>query len=226
MARNYGDWLSVAARQKAKLDQAIYDRNAKDVLYYRGKYLAALKQAQKLNPSGLVPASLTGAYRDFPIDYVVHEELVNHQNQIQANLNANKMDAINGKPRITKEIGLKIRRLATHVSQYRQAQNSDEKREMKKEIAKDSAGLTGTAIKTPIMAAAKVTSKIGPLTIKIVALPLKVLSSLLSVTIDVVNGKTSDPSVYSNTWVDQLSDGLGNLVKNVSNSVYQNVGRI
>ena len=52
MNRSYADWLNIAAGHKDNLDQAIADRNSKDVIYYRGKYLFALKQAYKLDNTG------------------------------------------------------------------------------------------------------------------------------------------------------------------------------
>lgn len=226
MSRNYNDWLYIAKDHKNKLDQAIAERNAKDVIYYRGKYLFALKQAHKLNPSGIVPQSVTNYGYDVALKDEIQVQLTNHKNQIDASLRGNKNNSSIRDNTLTKEIGLKIRRLSTRISQVNFATNANERKNSIKGAVKDSASMMGTVAKAPIMVAAKVTSAVGPLAITICALPLKVFASLLTITIDAFNGKASEPSDYMNTPIDKLSDTLKDGVKKLSKVTYESVGRI
>lgn len=226
MRRDYDEWLDQAREQKAHLDNAIVERNAKDVIYYRGKYLFALKQAYKLDPDGVVPSAVTGYGYDVDLDQEIKVQLENHQNQINASIRNNKNHSSIQRHTLSSEFGLKIRRLATRVSQANFATNAAEKKEAQKGIAKDAASLAGTVVKAPVMVAAKVTSAVGPLAVMIAALPFTVLASLLSVTIDVFNGKTSEPSDYMNTPVTKLSVALQDGVKKLSTTAYETVGRI
>ena len=226
MRRDYNEWLENAKEQKEQLDRATAEGNAKDVIYYRGKYLFALKQAYKLDPDGIVPSSVTKYDFDVDLDQEIKTQLSNHQNQIDASIRHNKNRSSIKRPTLTSEFGLKIRRLATRVSQANFATNASEKKEARKEIAKDAASLAGTVAKAPVMVAAKVTSAVGPLAIMIAALPFTVLSSLLSATIDVFNGKTPEPSDYMNTPVTKLSVALQDGVKKLSTTAYETVGRI
>lgn len=226
MRRDYDEWLDQARLQKKHLDNAIGERNAKDVIYYRGKYLFALKQAYKLDPDGVVPSAVTGYDYDVDLDQEIKVQLENHQNQINASIRNNKNHSSIQRHTLSSEFGLKIRRLATRVSQANFATNATEKKEAQKGIAKDAASLAGTVVKAPVMVAAKVTSAVGPLAVMIAALPFTVLASLLSVTIDVFNGKTSEPSDYMNTPVTKLSVALQDGVKKLSTTAYETVGRI
>ena len=226
MRRNYDEWLENAKEQKEQLDIATAAGNAKDVIYYRGKYLFALKQAYKLDPDGIVPASVTKYGHDVDLDQEIKVQLENHQNQINVSIRHNKNKSSIKRNTLSSEFGLKIRRLATRVSQANFATNAVEKKEAQKGIAKDAASLAGTVVKAPVMVAAKVTSAVGPLAIMIAALPFTVLASLLSVTIDVFNGKTSEPSDYMNTPVTKLSVALQDGVKKLSTTAYETVGRI
>lgn len=225
MARNYVDYLRLALDNKIKLDQALADKNGKDVLYYRGKMLFNLKQAHKLNPTCVVPASITGS-TPVSIEAYINTELANHRNVIDKAIAANKKNSSIKKHCLSKEIALKIRRLSTKANQLNFATSAATRNAIKKEIVKDSLSLAGTTlIKAPVMTTAKVLSKFGPLAITIVALPVTVLSGLLSATIDVYNGKVSEPQSYNNTAVHQLSNSLKNAVKTLSTKTYESVGR-
>ena len=227
MARNYNDWLNVAMNHKSRLDQAIADKNSKDILYFRGKYLYDLKQAHKLNPRGLVPPALTGS-TSARIETVIGMELANHQAHIEKSIRENKQNTSIKSNSMSKELGLKIRRLSTRADQINFATNTAVRKNAQKELAKDSARLAGTTLlKAPVMATAKVGSKVGPLAITIFFLPAKVVNTLLAVTIDVYNGKVkSDMSEYNNTIVDQISNTLKDAIKTVSKHTYETVGRL
>ena len=227
MARNYNDWLNVAMKHKSRLDQAIADKNSKDIIYFRGKYLYDLKQAHKLNPRGIVPPALTGSTAA-RIETVIGTELSNHQVHIDKALRENKRTASIKSHSMSKELGLKIRRLSTRADQVNFATNTAVRNGARKELAKDSASLAAsTVLKAPVMVAAKVGSKVGPLAITIFFLPAKVVNTLLSVTIDVYNGKVKkDMSEYNNTVVDQLSNTLKDAVRQVSKHTYETVGRM
>ncbi len=227
MARNYNDWLNVAMNHKSRLDQAIADRNSKDILYFRGKYLYDLKQAYKLKPRGIVPASITGSTSS-RIETVISMELANHQAHIDKSIRENKQNTSIKSHSMSKELGLKIRRLSTRADQVSFATNTAVKKNAQKELAKDSARLAGTTLlKAPVMATAKVGSKVGPLAVTIFFLPAKVVNTLLAVTIDVYRGKVKDDmSEYNNTIVDQISGTLKDAIKTVSKHTYETVGRI
>ena len=227
MARDYNYWMTSAASHKSRLDQAIADGNGKDILYYRGKYLYDLKQAHKLNPSGYVPASFYGLSSGvYDIADIINHELTNHRKHIDSSIQTNKRGASIKKMTIGRELGLKIRRLATRFSQISFASSPTAKKALKKEAAKDGASLAGSVIKAPFMAAAKVTSALGPLAITICFLPAKVFASLLTITIDAYNGRTSEPSDYNNTAVDQISGALKDGVRKLSKVTYETIGRI
>lgn len=226
MRRDYDEWLDAARAQKEELDRAIADGNAKDVIYRRGKYLYALKQAYKIDPDGIVPSSVTKYGYDVDLDQEIKTQLENHQNQINASIRHNKHKSSIKNPTLFNELGLKIRRLASRVSQANFATNAVEKREAQQGIAKDAVSLAGTMVKAPVMVAAKVTSAVGPLVVMVAALPFTVLASLLTITVDAFNGRASEPSDYMNTPVTKLSVALQDGVKKLSSTAYEAVGRI
>ena len=225
MAKNYTDYLRLALDNKRNLDQALADKNGKDVLYYRGKMLFNLKQAHKLNPTCIVPASITGS-TPVNIESYINTQLANHRATIDRAIAANKKKTSIKKHCLSKEIALKIRRLSTRADQLNFATSAASKKAIKKEIVKDSLSLAGTTlIKAPVMTTAKVLSKVGPLAITIAALPITVLSSLLSATIDVYNGQVSEPETYNKTCIHQMSNTLKDAVKTLSTRTYESVGR-
>ena len=226
MARSYMDLLTKATKQRLRLDQAIADGNQKEILRLRGRYLLTLKQAHKLNPTGNVPPQVTGYSALTPISDVISTELNNHQNYIDSCLRANKRNSSIKNYTLAKEVGLKLRRLSTRADQVNFATNAATRNSLKQEMAKDSAGMVGTAIKAPIMVGARVLNKAGPVVISLFFLPFKAVSALLSVTLDISNGNTkSDISEYNNTVVHQLSHTLEDAVRNVSKTIYNNTGR-
>lgn len=226
MHRDYNDWLDLARAQKEQLDIATADGNAKDVIYYRGRYLHALKQAHKLDPDGIVPDAVTGYGYDVDLTAEIQTQLQNHRNQIERSLRSNKVNSSINNHTLSTEFGLKIRRLATRASQVNFATNAAEKREAWKGVAQDSLGLVGTVAKAPFMITAKVVSAVGPLAITIAALPFTVLASALTITIDAFNGRASEPSDYMNTPVTKMSVALQDGVKKLSKAAYEATGRI
>jgi hypothetical protein len=226
MARTYADWMTRAANHKAELDQAIADRNIKDIIYYRGKYIYDLKNAHALNPTAVIPTAVSGRPPQ-RIEDAIRDELVRHQTHIDGAIKQNKRDASIKKHSISTEIGLKMRRVSTRIKQINFAQTPAAKKAAQKELVKDSIGLAGTTlIKAPVMATAKVASKVGPLAITIFMLPATIFASLLRITYDAYNGKASDPDTYNNTIVNQFSKALKDGVKAISTATYDNIGRI
>lgn len=226
MSRTYRDWLNSAFRNRTNLDQAIADKNLKNIIYFRGKYLYDLKQAYKLNPTLVVPATISGLGENKNIVDLINIELANHQIQIDKAIHENKRSASIKKNTFSKEVALKMRRLSSRADQINFATNTVVVNDLKKEQSRDGLSLAGTAVKAPFMATAKVASKVGPLAITIAFLPAKVFASLLSITIDIFNGKTAEPSSYNNTIVDQFSDCLKQGIKQISKATYENVGRM
>ena len=226
MARTYIDWLNVAQSHKILLDDAIRDSNSKDILYRRGKYLYALKQAEKLNPTGLVPPAVTGAPRPLNVTDVIKTELNKHQSHIDSAIRQNKRDSSIKKMTLSKELSLKIKKVIASKDKLNRASTTAEKDAAKKELTKSSLGLAGAVAKAPVMATAKVASKVGPLAITIAFLPAKVLNVLFDVTLDVYNGTVSNSKTYNNTFVVQMSDCLKDAVKSLSKTTYEAVGRM
>lgn len=227
MSKDYNYWMTRADNHKYYLDKAIREKDAKNVVYYRGKYIFDLKQAYKLDHTGYVPESITGANAPIEIEKVIEHELNNHQRQIDACITHAKKNTSIKNASLLKEMGLKIRRLSTRVSQVDFASNTAIKKANKEELVKESLGLAATTlIKAPVMATAKVASKIGPLIITLPLLPLRVVASLLSATITIHNGKTPKYETYTNTPIDQLSDTLKEAVKKLSKTTYESIGKI
>lgn len=226
MNRTYDDWIISATEYRKYLDDAINSKNPKDILYYRGKYLFALKQAHKLNSSAVLPRNVTGYSYDTYLADEIKVQLENHKRQIEVSLSDNKKQANIKSTTLIKELGLKIRRLSTRATQINFATNATEKQKAIQNTVHDSAGLLGTVVKSPIMATAKVVSAVGPLVITIGALPLNVFASLLAVTIDLYNGKVASESTYNNTVVNQLSNTLKDGIKQLTKVTYESIGRI
>ena len=221
MAHTYNDYLSTAASYKAKLDQAEIERDTKNIIYYSGKYLYYLKQAYRIDPTGLVPPSVIGLPTSRPIDAEIQLQLTNHQNRINFAIRQNKAEANINRPTFSTELKLKIRRLKTRISQLRHVRGSTRG----KDVAKDALSVAGTALKAPVMITSKVASKFGPLAITIVTLPVTVLASLLSITFDISENKSTNKN-YSDTAVHQMTDALKDGVRRISNKVYETTGRI
>lgn len=221
MARSFTEWLDAADEHKQRLDYAIAEDNQKDILYYRGKYLFDLKQAYKLNNTGVIPAGICGKTAPTNLANEIRAELQRHQIHIDNALQTNKRESNITKHTLSKEIGLKIRRLATRASQVNFASGTANKAN----IARDAAGLAKTVIKAPVMVAAKVASKIGPLAITIIGLPITVLASGIAFVADAGREKPVG-GPYNNTVVHQFSDALKEAINDLSKITYKSVGKI
>ncbi len=206
MARSYNDWLLEAKAYKNSLDAS---STGQDAIYYRGKYLRCLKKAYNLNPSGSLPSSITGYGFTVSLNNEINTQLTNHHNQINRSIRENKRQPNHS---ISQEFALKIKRLATSLSQ-RNAKNS----------IKASLGLAGTIAKVPILAASKVLSAVGPLAVTIFALPFAALEGAFNA-VNVYDGSVS--SGKESQVVNKISDGLSNVIKSVSNSINRRVGRM
>ena len=224
MAKTYNDWLTMATHYGNRLDQAIAANDNKNILYCRGKYLYALKQAHKLNPSGILPPSVTGRSSNIALTAEINQVVRNHQAFIDQQLRANKDQRVTPKPSISKEIGLKLRRLSTRVKEVNMATGTA----TKKDVVKDALSLTGSVLKVPVLVTTKVASTVGPLAVTLFTLPATLLASALSVGVDVYNGdvKKVDTDKYSNTIIHNMSNGLKKAVKNVSNNIHNTVARL
>jgi len=152
----------------------------------------------------------------------INQVVRNHQAYINTQLQANKNRSGGKKPSITKELGLKIRRLSTRASEVNMATGTA----TKKDIVKDAASLTGSVLKVPVLATTKVLSAVGPLAITLLSLPVVMLASVAHIGIDVYNGKTIDGPTYDKTIVYKMSNGLKKAVKSASNSLHNKVSRL
>ena len=224
MAKTYYDYMLRAQDNRVKLDEALKASDSKNIIYYRGKYVAELQKAFRLNPNGIVPASVTGS-ASIRIEDAIKAELKKHKTQITYSIQKNKLNANIKNLTLVKEVGLKIKRLSTDASLLKHASTKKDKVEAKKQVAKSTLGVVGSVVKSPVMVASKVLSTVGPLAIIITTLPLQVLNLGVSMVIDIQNGTVKD-NPYSDTFVHQMSKCLGDAVKSVSKSVYNVVGRL
>ena len=222
MNKTYDDWLDMAERYGNRLDQAITNNDSKNILYCRGKYLYALKQAHKLNPSGILPPMVTGRSSNIALTAEINQVARNHQAYINSQLQANKRRSDGKNPSITKELGLKIRRLSTRVKEVNMSTGTAKK----SDIVKDAASLTGSVLKVPVLATTKVVSTVGPLAVTLLSLPVVMLASAAHISIDVYNGKTIDGPTYDKTVVYKMSNGLKKVVKGMSDSLHNTVARL
>lgn len=219
MAKTYLDYLRDAAGYKRSLNNALSTSNSKDIIYYRGKYLYALKSAHKLNPTASLPGSgklLADEIRD---------ELVNHQIHLNAAINQNKKATGNTKPSIPKEVGLKMRRLSTSISQANFATGG---LSYKKNIIKNSASLAGSVlIKAPIVTSAKVISKVGPLAVTIILLPALLLERGI-LEISAIDGTVGVNEKNKNdyTAINSLGNELKKGIKQIANTIEKNTRSI
>lgn len=225
MKKTYSDWMDAAKAYRESLDTALAENASKDILYYRGKYLFALRQAHKLNNAGLVPARISGRRTIAPISVLVNNVFQEHEAFINNELKENRESSTHERPTLSQEFGLKMRRLAAHASQANFVTGKAEKRQAAKNIGKDTLGLVGTALKTPFMLSARVMSAVGPLAVSILFAPLKLLSSFINVTAATVF-ETSYDSNFDHKVLNKMSDGLSKAVKYVSDKTYDKLGSL
>ena len=222
MAKLYIDYMNNAFHFKKNLDLSIANNDTTNIVYYRGKYINALKQAYKLNPNGVLPASIS----NLSIEEEIKIQLDQHQQSINVAIKENKVTANVKKRTLGKEVGLKVRGLSTAISKLKVASTSQEKQQAKKEVRKSSLKLGGSALKAPVMIASKILTKLGPLAIIITALPLTILASGISFFWNLSNGDEPKFNEYTNTPIHQMSAGLQSAVKSVSAGIYNTIGRL
>ena len=226
MNKSYDEWLDLALEYRERLDLATDEENQKDVIYYRGKYIYALKQAYKLNNEGILPSDISGLTDDVLIIQEIKRQLRGHQRQIDLAIKENKEASNIDTPSISKEIGLKFRRLATRVSQVNFATGVASKGD----IFKDSLSLSSsTFLKSPTLITCKVLSKVGPLAVSLIALPINLISSIFFVTIDVGLGqvnKDNKQKDYNNTIIHKMSRGLSVAVNKIFESSYNAISKM
>lgn len=222
MVKTYGDYINDAFHMKKNLDLSIANKDTTNIVYYRGKYISALKQAYRLNPNVVLPSLIS----NLSIEEEIKVQLDNHQNTIDTAIKENKVNSDVKKNTLSKEIGLRIRGLSTAISKLKMATTEEEKKAARKDVTKASLKLGGTALKTPVMAAAKLLTILGPLMILIIGLPATLLASGLSFFGSLSNGKEPEFDKYTNTPIHQMSSGLQNAVKSVSAGIYNVVGRL
>lgn len=221
MAKTYNTCINEAFIMKQNLTAAINNDDQKNIIYYRGKYLNLLKQIYKMNPSAVI-SSLSSK----PIEDEIKDQLDEHQATINIQIKENKKSASVKKNTLSKEIGLKIRNLATSITKLKMANTDQEKKAARKEVAKNSLKLSGTALKTPVMATAKVLTLVGPIAILITTLPLMLFASSVSFFWSLSNDKEPQFKEYSNTPIHQMSFGLQSAVKSLSGEIYNTIGRL
>lgn len=225
---NYDQWIERAEDHKKELDSAIAKGNDTGIVYHRGKYIFALKQAYKLNPHGKVPAHIIKKSLPEPLTSVIKTELKNHKDQIDLSLKDTKKDASIKitKPSALKETFLKISRLSSRAKHIYFSPAGPLKDAQKKEMVKDSTGLAATSLlKLPAMTALKTGHYLGPVVVFVAALPINLVVSAIIVTAKIGSGKTVDIG-ETYTKVDSLSKALRNGIKDITKVFYEQIGRL
>ena len=220
--KTYNTWIKEAEIIKKILDDAIKINSVTDIIYYRGKYINALKQINKVNPTALIPS-----LSQLSIQEEIKVQLNQHQITVDNAIKENKRETNVKKNTLSKEIGLRIRSLSTAIDKLKTASTEQEKKAARKEVTKSSLKLGGTTlVKAPVMAAAKVLTVAGPIAVLIATLPFTVFAGALSFFWSLSNDKEPKYSEYSNTTIHKMSSGLQSAVKSVSEGLYNTIGRI
>lgn len=226
MAKTYDNWMDVAREQRRNLDAAISINNSNKIIYYRGKYLYALKQAYKLNPTGIVPQNVSNSHAPSHLVDEIRNTFSAHSAFIDSELVRNKANSDILNNTLYQELGLKLKRLSTRASEVSFASNDAEKRNANQNVGRSFLGLLGTMVKAPFMITSKVASKVGPLAVKIVFLPAKLLSTLFTTSLHTVFEINDQKGPYDHKVIDTVSNGLGSAVKKVFEASYKGLGRL
>lgn len=222
MTKDYDDLMEDAEDHKIRLEEAINDKNHKDIIYYRGKYLYDLKRAYKIDSNGMVPSSVTGESTPIALSDVIKKELQLHQAQIDREIDRVKDNSSIKQTPIPKETALKFRKLSTRVSQV----NFQTGRAQKRDVAADAVSILGTTlIKTPALVTSRVASKLGPLAVMILAFPLTAFASLMSFANDVTS-KEPKGTGYTDTPIHEMSKTLQKTVKDIGANIYDTIAKI
>ncbi len=220
MAKSMAEWMDYASTYKGYLDDAIADRDSKNVIYYRGKYLYALKQIHKLNPNELIPPYISGRSSPVGVGKEIEDQLKKHSQRIDNEIKNNKKDK-NRSPSISREFGLKIRRLATKFSQVSFSNGTVKPRH----VVGAGLSIVGTAAKAPLMVTTKVASKVGPLAVSVFMLPFEVIASAV-VAVEPLEGQIYSKSEYDNTFVHKMSKSMSEGVGKICDKAYNKVSRL
>lgn len=221
MSTTVKECIAYAEAHRERLSAALEQKNGKDILYYRGKYLYYLKQLHKMQPDAYLDKNVTGRSSSVSLKEEISFNLEKHQSFIQKLLKKHKSKEATSLSHIPTEIGLKFRRLSTRASQVDFSSGTAKKIN----VVTDSLGLTKSIVKAPVMASAKILSKIGPLAVTVFAFPFTLIASAVSLTLDATD-KDKKPGTYDNTVVHQMSDTLKEGVKSICETMYKNLGKL
>lgn len=226
MDRTYNDWMDIAREKRRYLDAAISINNSNKIIYYRGKYLYALRQAYKLNPTGIVPQNISTSHAPTYLIDEIRNTLHNHSAFIDDELVKNKVNSSVENKTLSTELGLKLKRLSTRAFQVSFASNNTEKANAQKSLNLAALGLLGTTAKAPLMVAANVGSKVGTLTVKIFFLPAKLLSTVFTTSLHTVFEIKEEKGPNDHKVIDAVSDKLGALLTELFKVSYKGLGKL
>lgn len=224
MTGAYDNWLNNAKQNREKLEQAIADKTSKDIIYYRGKYLYALKQAYKIDNSGIATGDITGMASDRYLDEVIHSVLNDHRTYIQQSIDENKIDPNMKDNNLLKELGLKLKRLAVRSDQKKFALTVPERNGIRRKSAKETLSLAGSIVKAPFMITAKVISKVGPLAVGLFALPFKLAADIMNSTLKTVLDVEIE-NEYDHKIINGISSLLSSAITKISELSYNALAR-
>ena len=216
--KSYEDLLEEARGHRKKLDTSTTTR---EKIVNRGRYLRTLRKACRLSPDGVLEPYVTGKDEEISIKDEIRDQAAKHIEIIETAIPENKKDPKMENNTLLNECGLKIRRLATNFTQVNFAGEAVTPRN----IARSSAGLAGTAVKAPFMVTSRVASAIGPLAVKVLTLPFAMFELGLNYVYDISTGKIKDHP-YKDCYVGKISISLGKGIKDLSNIIYKNVGKL
>lgn len=216
--KNYSTYLNEAYVYKQNLDKCISNGDNTGIIYNRGNYITSLKHLYRLNPTKRLPSVITS----LPVEEELKNQLILHQNVIDTEIKkgkSNKVKDKNGKIKVDTQLKLNADNLRASIESLKLMRTSDEKKQGRKKVAKNSLKLGGASL-------IKVTSILGPLAIWVGALPLVIVASGISFFWTLSEGKTPQFNEYANTPINQISNALQNAVRSLSQTTYDVVKKI
>lgn len=204
------DVLFIRAKEYRKhLDDAIKKNDAQNIIYYRGNYIEVLKRIHAINPSILLSSSIVGHDQSGSLSRELSLQMLEHKNFI----NNQRLHAKESNHSLISNIKLKTKKTFTKLSKIKHAAPF--------RIIKDSIGVVTKIVKVPVMISAKVLSFVGPLAIKVMAVPFMLIEGTIQSVLDVSDEKKEmNVNVYTDTVVWKMSDLLKDTVKTLCDKTY------
>lgn len=215
--KTYADCIAEASDHKTDLNKAIenFDGNPADLIYYRGNYIAAIREAYALDSDAEIP----DFFSEPSFEEEIKKELREHQSVIEAAIKMRKVDP--GKAK--KPLGSAWNLVSEHANTTKNLMNLAETEEAKlyekKKLLKDN-------IKRAAMVPTKVISKVGPVIIWFAILPLSFVAAGVKIFSKLGDGKEIKSSDYNDTIIHQMSKELRTGFEKIFDALHNKIGRL